>query len=221
MPENCKDLIANDVKSFFVSAPSVDFGDGQHLSNRAHLFNFSEEHFAKILEGFWSGRKDRNLSSTAEIALIVIYSFLIVAGLITNILVSFVVARRKQMHTARNLYIVNLTISDISLCLICMPFTLVMILRRHWTLGPILCKLVSLLQGTNIMVSVGTITVIALDRYFTICKRSTQKIMDTRRKVLLSILLIWLISILVAMPLFFYQVSNVLQLCNTFKMSIS
>lgn len=208
MLENCKDLTPSDLTSFFMSSTNSDFGSSQNNANRTHLFNFSEEHFTKILEGFWSSRKDRNLSSTAEIALISVYSFLIVAGLITNILVSFVVARRKQMHTARNLYIVNLTVSDISLCLICMPFTLVMILRRHWTLGPILCKLVSLLQGTNIMVSVGTITVIALDRYFTICKGSKQKIADTRRNVLMFIVLIWIISILVAMPLFFYQVRN-------------
>lgn len=87
-----------------------------------------------------------------------------VSGLTANLLVSFVVARRPQMHTPRNLYIVNLTVSDMTLCLICMPFTLVGILGRQWSLGLTLCKLVPLIQGTNIMVSVGTITVIALDR---------------------------------------------------------
>lgn len=204
MLENCKDLGPNGLTNLFMGS----FYSEINHDNRTHMFNFSEEHFAKILEGFWSSRQDRNLSTTAEIALISIYSFLIVVGLITNMLVSFVVARRKQMHTARNLYIVNLTVSDISLCLICMPFTLVMILRKQWTLGPLLCKLVSLLQGTNIMVSVGTITVIALDRYFAICKRNAHRVADTRRNVLISITLIWIISILVAMPLFFYQVSS-------------
>lgn len=96
--------------------------------------------------------------------LICIYGFLMVSGLTANLLVSFVVARRPQMHTPRNLYIVNLTVSDMTLCLICMPFTLVGILGRQWSLGLTLCKLVPLIQGTNIMVSVGTITVIALDR---------------------------------------------------------
>lgn len=166
-------------------------------------FNFTEEQWKKILEEL----TNRNVSASVEVVLIVMYAFLIVGGLISNVFISFVVARRKQMHTARNLYIVNLTVSDISLCLICMPFTLIMILRRNWTLGPMLCKLVSLLQGTNVMVSVGTITVIALDRYFTICHKNSQKLMGTRRKVLLSIFLIWLISVLVTSPIFFYQVS--------------
>ncbi|KAG8283452.1 hypothetical protein J6590_016712 [Homalodisca vitripennis] len=89
-------------------------------------------------------------------------------GLFANLVVSFVVARRPQMHTARNLFIVNLTLSDMTLCVICMPFTLLKIIRREWSMGELLCKLVPVLQGTNILVSVGTITVIALDRYFTI-----------------------------------------------------
>ena len=135
-----------------------------------------------------------------------IYAFLIVAGLSANLIVSFVVARRPQMHTARNLYIVNLTISDMTLCVICMPFTLVGILRRQWTLGLTLCKLVPVVQGTNIMVSIGTITVIALDRFFTIVRG--QDASSNRRRVVISIALVWLFSALATLPVLFYQVNK-------------
>lgn len=189
------------------SAENDYLSNGTIKSHGGIYFNFTEDQMFKILyEHKLKG--DRTLSMTAEIILIIIYSFLIMGGLVTNILVSFVVARRKQMHTARNLYIVNLTISDISLCLICMPFTLIKILRTQWTLGPVLCKLMSVLQGTNIMVSVGTITVIALDRYFTICKRTTESLTNAKRRVIVSILLIWLISFILMLPLMFYQVTE-------------
>lgn len=189
-----------------VSAENENSFNDTIKSHGGIFYNFTEDQMFKILYEHKS-KGDRTLSMTAEIILTIIYSFLIVGGLVTNILVSFVVARRKQMHTARNLYIVNLTISDISLCLICMPFTLIKILRTQWTLGPVLCKLVSVLQGTNIMVSVGTITVIALDRYFTICKRTAESVTTAKRRVLVSILLIWFISFILMLPLMFYQVS--------------
>jgi hypothetical protein len=92
------------------------------------LFNFSLDEALRILMNE-KQREDRDLGGHAEVALIIVYALLMVAGLVTNLLVSFVVARRAQMHTARNLYIVNLTVSDITLCVICMPSTLVAILR--------------------------------------------------------------------------------------------
>jgi hypothetical protein len=102
-----------------------------HINESLHQFpliNFSlDEAFLIIMSE--KQRDDRDLGSHAEVALIVVYAVLMVAGLVTNLLVSFVVVRRAQMHTARNLYIVNLTVSDITLCVICMPFTLVSILR--------------------------------------------------------------------------------------------
>uniref|UniRef100_T1HVS0 G_PROTEIN_RECEP_F1_2 domain-containing protein n=1 Tax=Rhodnius prolixus TaxID=13249 RepID=T1HVS0_RHOPR len=147
---------------------------------------------------------DHNVDPVAEAILIALYALLIVVGILANLIVSFVVARRPQMHTARNLYIVNLTVSDMTLCLVCMPFTLVNILRRAWTLGIVLCKLVPALQGTNIMVSIGTITVIALDRYFTIVRG--QDSATTRRRVIISIALVWFFSFLATLPVVFFQI---------------
>ena len=39
------------------------------------------------------------------------------------------------MLTTRNVFIVTLAVSDILLCSICMPLTLVDILTKYWTLG--------------------------------------------------------------------------------------
>ena len=43
-----------------------------------------------------------------------------------------VVARNAAMRTARNVFIVNLAVSDLMLCLITMPLTLVEILYQTW-----------------------------------------------------------------------------------------
>lgn len=125
-------------------------------------------------------------------------------GLTANLTVVYVVARRAQMHTSRNLYVVNLAVSDITLCLVCMPFTLASILQHQWTMGSAFCKLVPLLQGTNIMVSVGTITVIAVDRYWVIVRGSAQ---NERRAVYVSIATVWLLAVVTTSPVAYYQVT--------------
>ncbi|CAG7817562.1 unnamed protein product, partial [Allacma fusca] len=136
-------------------------------------------------------------------ALIVIYVVLMVTGLFSNTMVWIVVARRAQMRTPRNFYVVNLTVSDITLCLISMPFTLINFIQMQWKLGVVLCKLVPVVQGTNIFVSTGTVMAIALDRYFTIV-RSCGAPQDKYR-VLLSIAVIWIVSCLFVFPILIYQ----------------
>ncbi|RWS00234.1 neuropeptide F receptor-like protein, partial [Dinothrombium tinctorium] len=39
------------------------------------------------------------------------------------------------MRTERNVFIINLAISDLLLCLFTMPFTLFQIVLRYWPLG--------------------------------------------------------------------------------------
>lgn len=166
--------------------------------------NFSvEEAYGILLEYRKSGK---NLNETSETILIIVYVLLIGFGVLANVLVCFVVARKSQMHTPRNLYIVNLSISDMSMCVICMPFTLISILRREWHFGLALCKLVPVLEGTNIMISIGTITMIALDRYFTIVRRHNS--VSTRSSVISCIISVWMFSILATSPLAYYQVST-------------
>ncbi|XP_046664430.1 neuropeptide F receptor-like [Homalodisca vitripennis] len=164
-------------------------------------FNFSLDEAYKILVEH--SRRNTNVDKITENVLIAVYSLLIMLGLFANLVVSFVVARRPQMHTARNLFIVNLTLSDMTLCVICMPFTLLKIIRREWSMGELLCKLVPVLQGTNILVSVGTITIIALDRYFTIVHAHDG---TSRTRVVCSIVCVWLLSLIATLPIFFYQV---------------
>ena len=60
---------------------------------------------------------------------------MIVVGSVGNLLVIYVVARNPGMRTARNVFIVNLAISDLMLCLITMPLTLIEILFLTWQFG--------------------------------------------------------------------------------------
>lgn len=77
------------------------------------------------------------------------------------------VVRKPAMRTPRNMFIVNLAVSDLLLCTVTMPLTLMEILTKHFPLGnnPFICKMIGTLQAISIFVSTISITAIALDRY--------------------------------------------------------
>lgn len=137
------------------------------------------------------------------ICLLIAYSILIMTGACGNGLVCVAVARKPAMRTARNVYIINLAISDLILCLFTMPFTFVEIVLRFWPLGTMTCKLVAGLEATSIFVSTISITAIAIDRYHVIVHPTREQF---RPKVaFLTILSIWLFALLLAAPLFTYK----------------
>lgn len=73
-----------------------------------------------VIERF---RSNRRVNDLAFFCLVAAYCILIIFGTIGNSLVVYVVARQPAMRTARNVFVVNLAISDLLLCLITMPLT--------------------------------------------------------------------------------------------------
>ena len=51
------------------------------------------------------------------------------------------------MRTITNLFLLNLAVSDLLLGVLCIPFTLIGTLLRHFVLGEVMCKLLPFLQG--------------------------------------------------------------------------
>ena len=70
--------------------------------------------------------------------LVALYACMIIVGATGNLLVILVVIRNRAMRTARNVFIVNLAVSDLMLCLITMPLTLVEILYMTWQVSCII-----------------------------------------------------------------------------------
>lgn len=132
--------------------------------NLSHILNLTGGLNVAFIEKF---EKNRRVSYTAFCTLIFVYSILIVLGATGNSFVVMAVIRKPAMRTARNVFIINLAISDLLLCLVTMPLTLMELLSQYWPLGdtPFACKLVGTLQATSIFVSTISITAIALDRY--------------------------------------------------------
>ena len=136
--------------------------------------NFSFLEFQRIVEE--NRRQLHWFDQSIEVPLICAYVIIMLFGLIGNGCICYVIMRCKSLRTARNMFIINLAASDMVMCLLCMPFTLVKLLLKNWTLGDAMCRMVPWLQAVNVFSSTITITAIALDRYHVIVSPSAYKV---------------------------------------------
>ncbi|XP_059469619.1 neuropeptide F receptor [Neocloeon triangulifer] len=154
--------------------------------------------------------RNRSLdSSWTFFGLVAAYSLLIVLGSCGNGLVVVAVVRKPAMRTARNLFIVNLAVSDLLLCLVTMPLTLMEVLTTYWPLGThdLPCKMLGAMQATSIFVSTISITAIALDRYHVIVYPTRPALQVVGAVGFLFV--IWLTAVLLAAPLFIWRTLQV------------
>lgn len=132
-----------------------------------------------------------------------IYTTIFVLGIFGNVLVCYVVFRNKAMQTVTNLFITNLALSDILLCVLAVPFTPLYTFLGKWVFGRIICHLVSYAQGVSVYISTLTLTSIAIDRFFVIIYPFHPRMkLSTCVFIIINI---WLTSILVTLPYGIYM----------------
>lgn len=163
-----------------------------------------DDPMSKTMEPVFEQGYDEDALSAVGVRLvfILLYSLVFLLGLTGNTLVVFVVARRRKMHTVFNIFLANLAISDILMCLLAVPFTPISVLHS-WIFGETICHIVPMTLGVTVYVSTLTSTVIALNRYVVIVHPYRPKMRPVCCFPL--ILFIWTLSILVSLPLAIYQ----------------
>ncbi|RWS25382.1 neuropeptide F receptor-like protein [Leptotrombidium deliense] len=99
-----------------------------------------------------------------------------------------------------------------------MPFTLVSLLRRSWTLGKFLCKLVPFLQGMTVFVSAATVTAIAIDRLIRVFQNEPNLTYSSAGKLSCCYsLLIWIIAGVLSFPVFLHKQLMIVGIANIFS----
>lgn len=101
---------------------------------------------SQLLSILYQDMDKGKFSKSTEYILISCFSVLIVFGALGNGLVCYAVAKNPHMRTPRNIFIINLAISDLTLCLFTQPINLYKLLRTQWALGEFMCKFVPMFQ---------------------------------------------------------------------------
>ncbi|XP_077864376.1 LOW QUALITY PROTEIN: orexin receptor type 2-like [Saccoglossus kowalevskii] len=146
----------------------------------------------KLLENFV-------FPTTVEWVLISAYIVVFIVAICGNALVCYAVIRNHQMRTVTNYYILNLSVADTLVSMVCLPITMVVDATETWYFGATACKVVPYLQVAVMSVSVLTLSAIAVDRYFAICQPLMFK--STPRRAATVIVAIWLSSFIIPIPL--------------------
>lgn len=76
-----------------------------------------------------------------------LYSLIFLLAIVGNVLVIVVLVQNKKMRTITNVFLVNLSVSDLLLAVFCMPFTLIPTLMQDFVFGMAMCVLIRYMQG--------------------------------------------------------------------------
>ncbi|XP_055377536.1 pyrokinin-1 receptor-like [Condylostylus longicornis] len=137
-----------------------------------------------------------------NIFMTIIYSTILLSGIIGNIITCIVIKRHRSMHTATNYYLFSLAISDFLLLISGAPHDLYYVwFKDPYEFGEVFCVTRGLLAETAANATVLTITAFTVERYVAICHPFLSHSLSKLNRVTKVILLIWLTSLLTAAPL--------------------
>ena len=194
---------ANNVQSVHSYHSDQPDYDAHYYGNSSSFGNGTEidENTKRLIMSQWT---QDWFDQQTEIIIIAVFTLMIVFGALGNGLVCTVVIKNAHMRTPRNIFIINLAISDLTLCLFTQPLNLYRLLNVQWHLGAFMCKFSAMLQGTNVFVSTISITAIALDRFQVIVYPTK----DSMKKLggAAALITIWVISLLMSSPLLIFSV---------------
>uniref|UniRef100_A0A1I8H754 G_PROTEIN_RECEP_F1_2 domain-containing protein n=1 Tax=Macrostomum lignano TaxID=282301 RepID=A0A1I8H754_9PLAT len=134
---------------------------------------------------------------------LIFYAIICVLGTLGNLLVVFVVLRKRSMQTITNILITNLAISDVIMSTVNVPLTPAIMFMGNWTLPVAMCKVMPMTMGVSVYVSTLTSTAIAVDRYLVIVHPFVPRMKPIL--CLLLVLVIWLVALLISLPIAVFQ----------------
>ncbi|GFR13763.1 neuropeptide F receptor [Trichonephila clavata] len=174
----------------------------KNISILPHL-NFSIDDAVKEIKRHTS--TDNMFDKKTETIIICTYSLVIISGIISNFIVSGIIVRKTRVCSTRYPYVVNLSISDLILCMFCMPFSLLALIKKKWVLGLTLCKLVPFVQGSTVFLSSATVSVIAVDRHKNVLSSFPTGRRRKNKEVIATIFAVWSISFILSSPIPYAQ----------------
>ena len=132
-------------------------------------------------------------------------ALVIVFGLIGNVLLALTIIKSPRLRTKSiNIFIANLSISNIFNLLVVAPLVTLDNLSEFFVLGPIGCKLKLVIEYLFFIVPMLTILVISIDRFLAI--RFPFRDMKYSRVALSLCLLIWVVAVSVSGVEYYTQV---------------
>ncbi|KAM3611997.1 uncharacterized protein V6R79_000695 [Siganus canaliculatus] len=121
------------------------------------------------------------LSRTGHTVVAVCLGFILVAGILSNFLVLLIFAKFRSLWTPINLILLNISLSDILVCVFGTPFSFAASLHGRWLIGEYGCKWYGFANSLFGIVSLVSLAVLSYERYNTVLLSSKADISDFRK----------------------------------------
>ncbi|KAH9490375.1 hypothetical protein Btru_033753 [Bulinus truncatus] len=123
------------------------------VSEAIHLYNMSAAE-VNGTQNYTNSSESRNGTNLPQEGIrlehqIPLYVIIFLLSVVGNILVIVTVVQNKKMRSVTNVFLLNLSVSDLLLAVFCMPFTLVPLLLKNFIFGEFMCVAIRYLQDIN------------------------------------------------------------------------
>ncbi|NWX86573.1 NMUR2 protein, partial [Nothoprocta ornata] len=162
-----------------------------------------QEHFRRFLNStedyltFLCGPRRSHLF----LPMALVYSLIFVVGVVGNFLVCLVIIKHRNMKTPTNYYLFSLAVSDLLVLLFGMPLEVYEMWSNYpFLFGPVGCYFKTALFETVCFASILSVTTVSVERYVAILHPFRAKLESTRKRALRTIVVLWVLSVLFALP---------------------
>jgi allatostatin receptor len=134
----------------------------------------------------------------------IIFSLIVVIGLVEHIMVIIAVICNRRMQNTTNILILSLAVADLCFIVFCVPFTATGYAMATWPFGDVWCKIMQFAQHVSAYASVYTLVLMSLDRYLAVVHPITSKSIRTKRNTLFMVCITWGVILLSNIPILFH-----------------
>lgn len=92
----------------------------------------------------------RQQNKLRALTVIFAYSIIFFISLFGNLMVCHIILSNRKLHTFTNYFIVNLSVSDLLMTLVNVPFGVARLLLHDWPFGDVMCKCLPFIQAVSV-----------------------------------------------------------------------
>ena len=135
----------------------------------------------------------------------VLFAIINVAAFSGNVSICYAVYRSQRLRMLTNVFIVALAVSDVLMSTCCMPLSVVTLARGQWIFGVNVCRFQGFAVFALGQVSLLTMGVIAVSRYFCVVKPVKYIALFNKQRILMYIAVVWFLALAGSVPPLFFE----------------
>ncbi|XP_019404388.1 PREDICTED: G-protein coupled receptor 161 isoform X1 [Crocodylus porosus] len=172
----------------------------QHVLAALHLCSLTMSPNSSLSHGKGlrnlTTQEDGAVRVTESVAIIVIAIFICLG----NLVIVVTLYRKSYLLTLSNKFVFSLTLSNLLLSILVLPFVVTSSIRREWIFGVVWCNFSALLYMLISSASMLTLGLIAIDRYYAVLYPMVYPMKITGNRAVVALVYVWLHSLIGCLP---------------------